>query len=62
MALLVCLKCTTRYSVGAPACPHCGGKKSVEQGSKGDPALAAPAENESGPADTVPPVDPSKEA
>jgi hypothetical protein len=41
MALLVCLKCTTRYSVGAPQCPHCGSKKSVEQGSKGDPALAA---------------------
>jgi hypothetical protein len=41
MALLICLKCTTAYSVGAPCCPNCGGKKSVEQGSKGDPTLAA---------------------
>lgn len=24
MALWRCTGCTTRYSVGAPACPHCG--------------------------------------
>lgn len=39
MTLLICLKCTCAYSVGAPACPQCGGKKSAEQGSKGDPTL-----------------------
>lgn len=41
MTLLICLKCTAGYSVGAPACPQCGSKRSVEQGSKGDPTLAA---------------------
>lgn len=24
MSLWVCKECTTRYSVGAPKCPHCG--------------------------------------
>ena len=24
MALWVCVGCSTAYSVGAPACPHCG--------------------------------------
>jgi len=24
VALLHCLACTAAYSVGAPACPHCG--------------------------------------
>lgn len=41
MTLLICLKCTAAYSIGAPRCPQCGGKKSVEQGSKGDPTMAA---------------------
>lgn len=41
MALIICLKCTTAYTVGAPGCPHCGSKKHVEQGAKGDPTLAA---------------------
>lgn len=39
MAALVCLSCTAVYSVGAPRCPQCGGKKSAEQGSKNDPTL-----------------------
>lgn len=41
MAALVCKDCTTTYSVGAPRCPQCGSKKSVEQGAKGDPTLVA---------------------
>jgi rRNA maturation protein Nop10 len=53
MALLICLKCTTAYTVGAPACPHCGGKKAVEQGSKGDPTLTVP--------DMAVPAEPAKE-
>ncbi len=32
MALLVCEKCGTKYSVGADKCPHCGGKKHYEDG------------------------------
>jgi hypothetical protein len=43
MALQICLTCTAAYSAGAPRCPQCGGKKWVEQGSKGDPALAGKA-------------------
>ena len=39
MALLVCTKCTTAYSVGAPRCPHCGNRKSVEQGTAAADAL-----------------------
>lgn len=31
--LLICTACTTAYSVGAPRCPHCGGRKAVEEGS-----------------------------
>lgn len=27
MSLWTCLTCTTRYSVGAPACPHCASIK-----------------------------------
>jgi hypothetical protein len=32
MALWVCEKCSTRYAVGAPACPHCAGKAHHEEG------------------------------
>jgi hypothetical protein len=39
MAALVCLGCTTVYSVGASRCPQCGGKKHAEQGSRNDPTL-----------------------
>lgn len=41
MAAWVCLGCETVYSVDAPRCPQCGGKKHVEQGGKGDPTLAS---------------------
>ena len=34
MALWVCEKCTTKYSVGAPQCPQCGGKTYHEDGAK----------------------------
>ena len=27
MSLLVCLDCTTAFSVGAPRCPHCGSER-----------------------------------
>lgn len=30
--LLICLDCTTAYSVGAPGCPQCGSTNAVEQG------------------------------
>lgn len=33
MALWVCVGCSTAYSVGAPACPHCGSTDSYEEGS-----------------------------
>lgn len=33
MALQVCRGCTTRFSVGAPACPHCGSRDFYEEGS-----------------------------
>lgn len=46
MAALVCLACTAVYSVGAPRCPQCGGKKSAEQGSPKDPAVQAVAEDD----------------
>ena len=39
--LLICKACTTAYSVGAPKCPHCGGRKYVEQGSKEHEAMLA---------------------
>jgi len=32
MALWACRSCTTRYSVGAPACPQCGSTDSYEEG------------------------------
>ena len=32
MALWICTKCTTRYSVGAPQCPQCGTKNHYEDG------------------------------
>ena len=34
MALLVCEKCGTKYTVGAEKCPHCGGKQRHEDGEK----------------------------
>ena len=34
MALWICDKCTTKYSVGAPQCPQCGGKNHHEEGTK----------------------------
>ena len=34
MALWVCEKCGTKYTVGAEKCPHCGGKASHEDGEK----------------------------
>lgn len=33
MALWVCSRCTTRFSVGAPACPHCRSTEHYEEGS-----------------------------
>ena len=45
MAAWVCKGCRTVYSVDAPRCPHCGSKKWVEQGAKGDPTLVAPTED-----------------
>ena len=30
--LWICLACTTRYSVDAPECPHCGKAEHVEEG------------------------------
>lgn len=33
MALQVCRGCTTKFSVGAPACPHCGSTDHYEEGS-----------------------------
>jgi RNA polymerase subunit RPABC4/transcription elongation factor Spt4 len=33
MALWACRSCTTRFSVGAPACPHCGSLEHYEEGS-----------------------------
>lgn len=32
MALLVCVNCTARYSVGAPRCPQCQSTNYVEEG------------------------------
>jgi hypothetical protein len=32
MTLWVCSACSTRYSVGAPSCPHCGRKRHYEEG------------------------------
>jgi SAP domain-containing protein len=32
MALWVCGGCSTKYSVGAPACPHCGSLEHYEEG------------------------------
>lgn len=32
MALWVCSACSTKFSVGAPACPHCGGLEHEEDG------------------------------
>jgi hypothetical protein len=32
MALWTCEGCTTKYSVGAPACPHCGSLEHYEEG------------------------------
>jgi hypothetical protein len=32
-----CLTCTTRYSVGAPRCPHCGATES--RGADSDPEI-----------------------
>ncbi len=40
MALWVCEKCTTKYSVGAPQCPQCGGKAYHEDGQKAKPKAA----------------------
>jgi uncharacterized OB-fold protein len=40
MALMVCEKCTTRYSVGAPACPQCGATDAHEEGAEQEPAPA----------------------
>jgi hypothetical protein len=31
MALWECGECTTRYAVGAPACPHCGSDLRVNE-------------------------------
>lgn len=50
MSLWICKACTTAYSVGAPACPHCGGRKHVEQGSPEHLKLLAV---NAGPAPTV---------
>lgn len=33
MSLQICTGCTTAYSAGAQACPHCGSTEQVEQGS-----------------------------
>lgn len=41
--LLICKACTTAFSVGAPKCPQCGGKKWCEQGSKDHLAMPAAA-------------------
>ncbi|GAA2360866.1 hypothetical protein Cme02nite_38230 [Catellatospora methionotrophica] len=49
MTALVCLACTAVYSVGAPRCPECGGKKSAEQGSAKDPAVQAAVESDAAP-------------
>lgn len=34
--LWICDACTTAYSVGAPACPHCGETDYTEQGAEHD--------------------------
>jgi len=39
MALLVCTGCTTRYSVGAARCPHCGSTDYVEEGQEPMPKI-----------------------
>jgi hypothetical protein len=39
MALLVCTGCTTRYSVGAVRCPHCGSTEHVEEGQEQMPKI-----------------------
>ncbi len=33
MSLWGCADCTTAYSVGAPACPHCGSTNVLKEGS-----------------------------
>lgn len=43
MALLICDDCTTAYTPGAPACPHCGATDSHEEGTEPTPAKKAPA-------------------
>lgn len=41
MALLVCEKCTTLYSVGADKCPQCGSKQRHEDGERPTPKAKA---------------------
>ncbi len=40
--LWICNVCTTAYSVGAPACPHCGGDDHVDE----DVVVEVPTESE----------------
>lgn len=42
MSLWTCLACTTRYSVGAPACPHCASTEYTDN-SDGIPPQPEPA-------------------
>lgn len=34
MTLHVCCDCTTKFAPDAPACPHCGCRKSIEEGAE----------------------------
>jgi hypothetical protein len=44
--LWICDDCTTPYSVGAPACPHCGATNYTEQGTEADPVVEEAADDE----------------
>ncbi|MEU9792886.1 hypothetical protein AB0E27_20050 [Streptomyces sparsogenes] len=39
MALLVCVDCTARFSVGAPRCPQCQSTNYVEEGAEDMPKV-----------------------
>jgi len=56
--LWICTACTTAYSVGAPKCPHCGGRDYVEQGTPEHEAFLAAAAKPVGKPHTAVKADP----